>query len=187
MRFGFWILNYFMLREKYQKEIIPKMKEKFGYKSDMAVPRIKKVTVNIGIGKIEEKDSKDKIAEDLTMIIGQKLVFTSAKKAISGFKLRKGAKIGCKATLRRNRMYDFLEKFIGVALPRTRDFRGIPQKSFDKNGNLTLGVKEHIIFPEISTEKISKIFGLEVTITTTAKTKEEGMELLRLFKFPLQK
>lgn len=176
-----------MLKEKYQKEIIPKMKEKFGHKSSMAVPRLKKITVNIGVGKIEEKDLREKMADDLTLITGQKPVFTRAKKAISGFKLRKGAKIGCKVTLRRKRMYDFLEKFIGVAMPRTRDFRGIPQKSFDEKGNLTIGVKEHIIFPEISTEKISKIFGLEVTFTTTAETKEEGIELLRLFGFPLQK
>lgn len=176
-----------MLSEKYQKEIIPKMKEKFGYKSNMAVPRVKKVTVNIGIGKIEGKDLKDKIVDDLVAVVGQRPVLTCAKKAISGFKLRKGAKIGCKTTLRKDRMYDFLEKFICIALPRTRDFRGIPQKSFDRNGNLTFGVKEHIIFSEISTEKISKIFGLEVTVTTTAKTKEEGMELLRLFGFPIQK
>ena len=181
------------LKEKYQKEVVPQMQEKFGYKSPMAVPRIKKVTVNTGFGRLvagktseEQKKIYTGILEDLTLICGQRLVLTEAKKSISGFKTRKGMPIGAMVTLRGRRMYDFLERVINIALPRSRDFRGIELKSFDKKGNLTVPIKEHIVFPEVLPEKIKTIFGFEITIVTNAKNKEEGIELLKLLGFPLR-
>jgi len=181
------------LKEKYQKEVIPKMMEKFGYKNKMAVPKIEKVVVNVGFGKlVSDKIPKEKekiyqqILEDLALICGQRPILTKAKKSISGFKLRKGESIGAKVTLRKDRMYDFLERLIHIALPRTRDFKGISPKSFDKNGNLTIGIKEHIVFPEISPEKVKEIFGLEITICTTAKEREEGIHLLKFLGFPIK-
>ncbi len=180
--------------EKYKKEAIPQMMEKFGYKSIMAVPRLEKVVVNTGFGRQvvgktndEQKKTADFIAGDLTLICGQKAVKTYAKKAISSFKIREGMALGAKVTLRGKRMQDFLERFINIVLPRTRDFRGIPQDSVDGQGNLTIAIKEHIAFPEILPEKARNIFGLEITVATNAKTKEEGLELFKLLGFPIKK
>lgn len=187
-------LNKFMLKEKYQKEVIPKMKEKFGYKNELAVPKIEKVVVNTGIGKIlnntdpsQREKVVQEIASDLAQITGQKPIVTKSKKSISAFKIRQGSIVGLKVTLRRQRMYDFLERLINIVIPRMRDFQGIPLKSIDKNGNLTIGIKEHIIFPEIQPEKTKRIFGLEITIVTNAKNKEEAIELFSLLNFPLAK
>lgn len=181
------------LRDKYKKEVVSQMKEKFGYKSPMAVPRIKKVTVNTGFGRLvagktseEQKKIYTGILEDLTLICGQRLVLTEAKKSISGFKTRKGMPIGAMVTLRGRKMYDFLERVINIALPRSRDFRGIELKSFDKKGNLTVPIKEHIVFPEVLPEKIKTIFGFEITVVTTSKNREEGIELLKLMGFPIK-
>ena len=181
------------LLEKYEKEVIPAMMEKFGYKNKMAVPKIEKVVINTGFGRLvagktseEQKKIQDNILEDLSLISGQKPILTRAKKSISGFKIRKGQVIGASVTLRKKRMFDFLERLIQIALPRSRDFRGIEQSSFDKKGNLTIGIKEQISFPEILPEKAKNIFGLEVTIVTTAKKREEGIELLRLLGFPIK-
>lgn len=175
------------LKEIYRKEIIPKMREIFNYKNDLAVPKIEKITLNIGIGKMA---NDPKIIEEakntLGKITGQIPVETKAKKSISGFKVRQGKVIGLKVTLRGKRMYDFLDKLINVALARTRDFKGIPNSSLDKKGNLSLGFREQLVFPEINPQEIEKIHGLEVTVTTTAKTKNEGMELLKLFGFPFK-
>jgi len=182
------------LKEKYKKEVIPKMKEKFGYKNDMAVPMIEKAVVNVGFGRqMAGKSSDEKrkiysfILEDLALITGQKSVLRNAKKSISGFKIREGMPLGGIYTLRKKKMYDFLERLIHIALPRSRDFDGIDPKSVDRSGNLTVGIREHIIFPEVSPEKAKQIFGFEVTIVTTAKTKEEGLELLKLLGFPIKK
>ncbi|MCD6178218.1 50S ribosomal protein L5 [bacterium] len=181
------------LKDKYKKEVIPKMKEKFGYKNDMAVPSIKKVVVNVGFGRyVTNKTPQEResfinfLLNDLALITGQKPVLKNAKKSISGFKLRKGMPVGAVCTLRGQRMYDFLERLIHIALPRSRDFKGIDQKSIDKNGNLTIGIKEHIVFPEVSPEKAKQIFGLEVSVVTNAKTREEGLELFKLLGFPIK-
>lgn len=182
------------LQAKYQKEVVPAMMERFRYKSPMAVPRIQKVVVNIGIGRLmanttgdEARKIQDAIMMDLALICGQKPVFTKAKKSISSFKLRKGQVAGVMVTLRKRRMYDFLERLIYIALPRSRDFRGIATSAIDSSGNLTIGVKEHTIFPEIAPEKVRYHIGLEITIVTNAKTREEGLELLRLMGFPIKK
>ncbi len=181
------------LKDKYQKEVIPAMRERFGYKNPMAVPRIRKVVVNTGFGKLvteksidEQKKAADAILEDLSMICGQRAVLTKARGSISGFKVRKGSSIGAKVTLRGKRMDEFLERLIHVILPRSRDFQGLRSDSLDSQGNLTIGIEEHIFFPEISPEKTRHIFGLEITIGTNAKTKEEGLRLLRLLGFPMR-
>lgn len=183
-----------LLSEKYKKEALPKLKEKFGFKNVMAVPKIVKVTINTGFGREavakgadERKKMADGVAEDISMICGQKPVITVAKKSIASFKVRQGMIMGCKVTLRGQKMYDFLNKLVNLTLPRTRDFKGIPLKSVDQNGNLSLAIKEHIVFPEVAPEKIRSIFGLEVTVTTTAKSKEQGVELFRLLGFPFAK
>jgi len=178
-----------MLQEKYQKEVIPAMKEKFGYKNDLAVPRIEGTIVNVGIGSSALKDEKTQeiISKDLTLITGQKPVPTLARKAIAGFKTRKGMVVGLKITLRGKRMFEFLSRLINVALPRTRDFRGLSPKSIDQGGNLTIGIKEHIIFPETSGEDIKRIFGLEVTVVSSAKKRKEALELFKLLGFPIKK
>ena len=169
------------------------MMEKFGYKNKLAVPKIKKVVVNTGFGReITSKTSEEQkkfinyILESFSAIAGQKAVPTQARKAISGFKIRKGMLIGAKVTLRKKKMIDFLERLINITLPRTRDFQGIDPKSVDKNGSLTISIKEHIAFPEILPERAKDIFSLEVTVVTTAKTKEEGLELFRLLGFPIK-
>lgn len=176
-----------MLQEKYKKEIIPMMRQKFGLKNDLAVPKIVKVVVNIGIGS-ESKDEKshESIVKDLSLITGQKPVFTLAKKAISAFKIRQGQPVGLKVTLRSKRMFDFLDRLINVALPRTRDFRGLPEKSIDQNGNLNIGIKEQIIFPEISQEDIRKIFSMEITVVTDTKDRSKAEELFKLMGFPIK-
>jgi len=182
------------LKEKYEKEVIPKMMEIFGYKNKYQVPKIEKVILNTGFGKlISQKTEKEKetiikeIMENLALISGQRPVLTKARKSISGFKVRKGQPLGAKVTLRGKRMYDFLERLIHFALPRSKDFKGIDRKSFDEKGNLTIGIREHIAFPEISLEKVKFIFGLEVTIVTNAKKKEEAIKLFELLGFPLKK
>ena len=182
------------LKEKYKKEIAPKLKETFGYKNIMAVPQIKKITINTGFGKMiigktaeEQKKIIDNILNDLSLISGQKPSLTQAKKSIATFKIRKGMAIGVKVTLRKRKMYDFLERLINIALPRSRDFRGIDPKSIDKGGNLTLAIKEQICFPEISPEKTKFLFGFEVTITAEAKNKEEGLELFKQIGIPIKK
>lgn len=182
-----------MLKEKYKKEVIPKMKKVFGYKSDMAVPKIEKVVLNTGVGKVfggidpsKRKTLIESIFQDLALLSGQKPILTSAKKAVAGFKIRKGSPVGLKITLRKNRAFEFLARLINSALPRSRDFRGILQKSIDKSGNLTIGVREHIVFPEIEPEKSKVIFGLEITVVSNAKTREEAVELFRLLGFPIR-
>ena len=177
-----------MLQEKYEKEIIPLMKEKFGYKNNLAVPSIKKVIVNIGTGSFaKDEQSQSSIIKELALITGQKPVPTLAKKAISAFKIREGMAVGLKVTLRGKRMFDFISRLIDIALPRTRDFRGLPLKSIDKSGNLNIGIREHIIFSELVGEDVKRIFGLEVTIVSNAKKREEAIELFRLMGFPIQK
>lgn len=173
---------------KYRKEVIPAMQKKFGIENVMAVPRIEKVVINVGIGKVTKDDKFiEKIVRDLGLLSGQKPVFRKAKQSISGFKSREGTNIGLMVTLRGNIMYDFMDRLVHVALPRSKDFRGIEQKNFDKFGNLNLGLKEHSIFPEIHYENLKDIFGLEVTVVTTTKDREMGIELLRLMGFPIKK
>ncbi len=181
------------LSEKYNTEVIPEMIKKFGYKNKMAVPKIVKVVVNTGFGREisgktseEQKKLTDYIIENLSLICGQRAILTQAKKSISSFKIRKGMPIGAKVTLRGKKMMDFLERLIHLALPRSRDFQGIDPKSVDKKGNLTIAIKEHIAFPEILPERAKNIFGLEITVVTTAKTREEGIELLKLLGFPIK-
>ncbi len=176
------------LREKYKKEISPALKEKFGYKNQMQVPKVLKVTVNVGVG----KNSKDKayiqaVKSNVERITGQAAVLTKAKKAISGFKVREDMIVGVVATLRGNRMYDFLEKLVNITFPRVRDFRGIKTRCVDKTGNLAVGFKEHMAFGEIKVDDVENVHGLEVCITTTAKKREEGLELFKLMGFPFKK
>lgn len=175
------------LRKKYTKEVIPAMRERFGYKNNLAVPKITKVTLNIGTGKYrQEEKTIEEIEKDLALVSGQKAVATRAKKAIASFKTRQGQAIGSKVTLRGKRMYDFIDRLISLALPRTRDFRGLSPKAVDQNGNLSIGIREQIIFPEISHEQVRTIFGLEVCVTSTARSKEEGLELFKLIGFPIK-
>ena len=175
------------LYDQYKNEIVPKLKEKFQYKNVMQVPRIERVVVNIGVGEaIQNPKALDGAVNDLMMISGQKPVVTRAKKSIASFKLREGMAIGCKVTLRGERMYNFLDKLINLALPRVRDFRGVSPQAFDGRGNYSLGIKEQTIFPEIEYDKIDKIRGLEVVIVTTAQTDEESRELLRHMGMPFR-
>ena len=173
------------LKEKYTKEIVPQLKDKFQYKSVMQVPKLVKIAINKGIGQaVSDKKLVDAGIEELTQISGQKAVSTIAKKSVSNFKLREGMPIGAKVTLRGNKMYEFLDRLMTVALPRVRDFRGIREKGFDGRGNYTLGVQEQIIFPEISIDKIKSISGMDITFVTTADTDEESLELLSAFGMP---
>jgi len=175
------------LRERYQTEIVPKLREKYQYKSPMEIPRITKVVLNIGLGEaIQNIKILDSAAEELGQISGQKPVITRARLSIAAFKLRKGMPIGCMVTLRGNRMYEFLDKLVNVALPRVRDFRGVSPKSLDGRGNYTLGIKEHIIFPEIDYDKIDRIKGMNITIVTTAATDDEARSLLSLVGMPFR-
>jgi large subunit ribosomal protein L5 len=175
------------LKELYKKEIVPALREKFGYRNIMEIPRIEKITVNIGLGEaIQNVKSLETAAQDLTMIVGQKPVITKAKKSIATFKLRKGMSIGCVVNLRRDRMYEFMDRLVNVAIPRIRDFRGISPKSFDGRGNFSMGIKEQFIFPEIDYDKIDKVRGMNITIVTTAKTDDEARELLRLLGVPFR-
>jgi large subunit ribosomal protein L5 len=176
------------LLEKYRKTVVPAMQKDFGIENVMAVPKIEKVIVNIGVGRIAKEDKTvERIAKDLAMITGQKPVYRKAKKSISGFKLRQGMNVGISVTLRGKRMYDFLDRLISIALPRSRDFRGIESKNFDKMGNLNFGIKESSIFAEINYENVKDIFGLEVTVVTTTKNRERGIELLKQMGFPIKK
>jgi large subunit ribosomal protein L5 len=176
------------LKEKYAQEIIPALTEKFGYKTVMRVPRLQKIVLSQGIGDaVADKKLIDNAVGDLSRIAGQKAISTNSKKDISNFKLRKGMPIGTKVTLRGEKMYDFLDRFIAVALPRTRDFRGISPKGFDGRGNFNLGVKEHIIFPEIDIDKVNRILGMDITFVTSADSDEEGKALLDAFGFPFTK
>lgn len=181
------------LKEKYQKEVIPAMMKQFGYKSVMAVPQINKVVINTGFGRQvagktadEQKKIQEAIINDLSLIAGQKAVLTRAKKAIAVFKTRQGMPIGACCTLRGEKMYSFLTRVIGIALPRSRDFQGLEAKSMDQKGNLTFAVKEQIAFPEISPEKTKMLFGFEITVATNAQNKEQGLALLRLMGFPIK-
>lgn len=176
------------LIDKYQKEIIPQLQQEFGYKSKLAVPRVSRVTVNVGVGRVnKDKAFMDNVEHTLLKIAGQKPIKTRARKSIASFKVREGAVVGMVVTLRGKRMYDFLEKLVNVTLPRVRDFRGLSLKSFDRQGNYSIGLKENIAFPEIHADEIEKIHGLEVCISTTASNKAEGEKLLRLMGFPLKK
>jgi large subunit ribosomal protein L5 len=176
------------LKKLYQEVIIPEMMKKFGYKSVMQVPRLVKIVVNMGVGQATQDPKLLEMAmKELAKITGQQPVIRRARKSISNFKLRAGMAIGCKVTLRRERMYEFLDRLINAAIPRIRDFRGLSDKSFDGRGNYTLGIKEHIIFPEINVDVVERIFGMDITIVTTAKTDEEAYELLRLFGMPFRK
>ncbi|MGD2012401.1 MAG: 50S ribosomal protein L5 [Desulfobacterales bacterium] len=175
------------LKEFYEKEAVPKLTKKFSYTNVMQVPRLEKVVLNMGLGEaIQNIKLLDTAAEELQIIAGQHPVITRAKKSIAAFKLREGMPIGCMVTLRRNRMYDFFYKLVNVALPRVRDFRGISGKAFDGRGNYSLGIKEHIIFPEIDYDKIDKIKGLNISVVTSARNDEEGKELLRLLGMPFR-
>jgi len=175
------------LKQHYQTEVVPKLIAEFGYKSIMQVPRITKITVNMGVGEaVGDKKILDNAINDLTAITGQKPVSTKARKSIAGFKIREGWPVGCKVTLRRERMYEFLERLIGIAIPRIRDFRGISAKSFDGRGNFSMGVSEQIIFPEIDYDKIDALRGMDISIATTAKTDDEARALLRAFNFPFR-
>lgn len=181
------------LQQKYKKEVIPQMMQKFGYRNTMAVPRVEKIVVNCGFGKMvvgKGSNEREKIQEhilgSLTLITGQRPSLKKAKKSISSFKLREGMPIGTKVILRGKRMYDFLEKLIWLVLPRTRDFRGIPLRTIAQEGDLTLGFRENTPFPEVEVEKEKGLFGLEVTVVTTAKSREERIELLRLMGFPIK-
>ncbi|HXF76799.1 MAG TPA: 50S ribosomal protein L5 [Methylomirabilota bacterium] len=173
------------LKDKYQKEVIAAMMKEFGYKNPMQVPRLEKITINVGVGEATQNiKAIDAAVAEVAAITGQKPVVTRAKKAIANFKLREGVPIGCMVTLRRERMYEFLDRLIHVALPRVRDFKGVSDRSFDGRGNYSLGLREQIIFPEIQADKVEKSRGMTVTIATTAKTDAEGRALLRLMGMP---
>jgi large subunit ribosomal protein L5 len=175
------------LKEFYEKEAVPKLIEAFDYKNIMEVPRLQKIVLNMGLGEaIQNIKLLDSAAEELKIIAGQKPVITRAKKSIAAFKLREGMPIGCMVTLRRQRMYDFFYKLVNVALPRVRDFRGISSKAFDGRGNYSLGIKEQIIFPEVEYDKIDRIKGLNISVVTSAKTDQEGKELLRILGMPFR-
>lgn len=175
------------LKEKLNKEVSKALQEKFGYENVMAIPKIEKVVINVGTGKgLQDAKFNENVEKTLQRITGQKPVKTIAKKSISNFKIREGLVIGQMTTLRGNRMYDFLDKLINVTLPRIRDFRGLNDKSVDPQGNLTIGFKEHIAFPEIRSDEVEKIHGLQVTIVSSAKNREEGLELFKLLGFPFQ-
>ena len=176
------------LKEKYNKEILPALQEKFEYKNKLAVPKLSKITINIGLGKsLQDSTFTDTAVNTLTRISGQKPVLTKAKKSISNFKIREGMNVGAKVTLREARMYDFLDKLMNIALPRVRDFRGISPKAVDGQGNLNIGFKEHIVFPEIKSDEVEKLHGLEVSISTTAKNREEGLVLFEALGMPFKK
>lgn len=176
------------MKEVYQSEVVPALQKEFEYKSVMQVPRIEKITLNMGVGEaLADKKLLENAVADLEKLAGQKPVITKARKSVAGFKVREGFPIGAKVTLRGERMWEFFERLVGIAIPRIRDFRGLNAKSFDGRGNYSMGVKEQIIFPEIDYDKVDKIRGLDITITTTAQTDDEGRALLRAFNFPFRK
>ena len=173
------------LKTKYQNEVVPAMMKEFGYKNSMQVPRLEKITLNVGVGEATQNAKAiDSAVAEITAITGQKPVVTRAKKAIANFKLREGVPIGCMVTMRQERMYEFLDRLIHVALPRVRDFKGVSNRAFDGRGNYSLGLREQIIFPEIHADRVEKTRGMTITITTTAKTDREGLALLRLMGMP---
>lgn len=176
------------LHEFYRKEVVPMLSKSFGYKNVLEVPILEKICINVGVGAATQ-DPKliDPIVKDVESIVGQKVVVTKAKKSVSNFKLREGMKIGCKVTLRKARMYEFLDRLINVSIPRIRDFRGVPDKAFDGRGNYTLGVKEHAIFPEVNIDNVTRLFGMDITFVTSAKTDAEALELLKAFGMPFVK
>ncbi len=175
------------LREQYEKEIVPELMKKFNYKSVMQVPKLEKIVINIGLGDVKDNPkSLDNAVNELGLITGQKPVITKAKKSIAAFKLREGANVGCKVTLRTKRMYEFAYKLFNVALPRVRDFRGVSPDSFDGRGNYSMGVKEQLIFPEIEYDKVDKLRGMDIIFVTTAKSDEEARELLKLLGMPFR-
>ncbi len=175
------------LDDQYKEQIVPQLQEKFGYKSVMQVPRIEKITLNMGVGEaVGDKKIMQFAVSDMEKIAGQKVVVNKARKSVAGFKIRDGWPIGCKVTLRRERMYEFLDRLINIAIPRIRDFRGLNGKSFDGRGNYSMGVSEQIIFPEVEYDKIDVLRGMDITITTSAKTDEEGRALLDSFNFPFK-
>ena len=177
-----------ILKEQYQKEIVPAIMKKFNYKSIMQVPKLEKIVINVGLGDVRDNPKTlDNAISDLSIITGQKPVVTKAKKSIAAFKIREGAHVGCKVTLRSGKMYDFAYKLFNVALPRVRDFRGLSTNSFDGRGNYSMGVKEQLIFPEIEYDKIDKIRGMDIIFVTTAHTDEEAKELLTLLGMPFKK
>ena len=173
------------LKERYKAEVVPALKEKFGYKSVMEVPKLEKIVINMGVSEVKDNSKAlDTAMNELTLIAGQRPIVTKAKKSIAAFKLREGMNIGCKVTLRNDKMYDFATKFFNVALPRVRDFRGVNPNGFDGRGNYNMGVKEQIIFPEIEYDKIDKVRGMDIVFVTTANTDEEAYELLKLLGLP---
>jgi len=175
------------LEKLYKEEVVAKLREEFGYKNIMEVPKITKITLNMGVGEaLGDKKLLDSAVADMETIAGQKVVVTKARKSVAGFKVREGWPIGCKVTLRRDRMWEFLDRLVDISLPRVRDFRGINPKSFDGRGNYSMGVKEQIIFPEIEYDKVDKIRGMDITITTTANTNDEGRALLKALQFPFR-
>ena len=175
------------LQSQYREKIVPELMEKFGYRSVMQVPRITKITLNMGVGEaVNDKKNIDMSVGDMTKIAGQKPVVTKARKAIANFKIRQGLAIGAMVTLRGNRMYEFLDRLVTISLPRVRDFRGVSGRAFDGRGNYNIGLKEQIIFPEIEYDKIDKLRGMNISITTTAKTDEEAKALLAAFRFPFR-
>ncbi|HUC98782.1 MAG TPA: 50S ribosomal protein L5 [Candidatus Polarisedimenticolaceae bacterium] len=179
------VIRMVRLKQKYDDQVVPAMKSEFGYKNSMQVPKLQKITINVGLGEATQNiKALDSTVAEITAIAGQKPVITRAKKAIANFKLREGVPIGCMVTLRRDRMYEFLDRLIHVALPRVRDFKGVSDRSFDGRGNYSLGLREQIIFPEINPDKVEKARGMTVTITTTAKTDPEGRALLKHLGMP---
>jgi large subunit ribosomal protein L5 len=175
------------LQDHYKEAVVPALVEKFGYKSVMEVPRIEKITLNMGVGEaVGDKKNMEFAVNDMIAIAGQKPVVTKARKSVAGFKIREGWPIGCKVTLRSDRMYEFLDRLINIAMPRIRDFRGVSGKSFDGRGNFSMGVKEQIIFPEVEYDKVDSLRGMDITITTTARSDEEGRALLDGFSFPFK-
>lgn len=176
------------LMERYQNDVVKSLVEKFNYSSSMQAPKVEKIILNIGVGDaVSNSKLLDEAVNELTLITGQKPVITRAKKSIAGFKLREGAPIGCKVTLRGERMYEFLDKLVNISLPRVRDFRGVSNNSFDGRGNYTLGIKEQLIFPEINFDKVNKLRGMDIVFVTTAKSDEEGRELLAQLGMPFKK
>ena len=175
------------LKDHYKTNVVSELKGKFGFESIMAVPKVTKVTLNMGVGEaMNDKKLLERAVEDMTLIAGQKPLVTKARKSVANFKIRDGMPIGCKVTLRGDRMYEFLDRLIGIAIPRERDFRGLETKSFDGRGNYSMGIKEHIIFPEIDYDKVDKIRGMDICISTSAKDDESGEALLRAMKFPFK-
>jgi large subunit ribosomal protein L5 len=176
------------LQTTYRAEVIPALMKRFSYRNVMQVPRLDKIAINVGVGQAtQDPKMVETVAHDLELIVGQKVVITRAKKSISNFKLREKMPIGCRVTLRRARMYEFMDRFISITVPRIRDFRGLPDRSFDGRGNYTIGLKEHTVFPEIDVDKVARVFGMDITFVTTAKNDQEAYELLKAFGMPFVK